>query len=217
MQNYIFTLFIPNKLRIITIKFVKCIRDLFAIGLFHLLELLKRYGVLFPFGNLLVVAHTFYVRIVVFAFHQELVQSLSDHKGVGVATIEPSILSSLKACDKQQELDHFQCLVVRIDVAGEVVDLLLAESVIRHTEKDEHSLKDIVYPVCGRAFAVCDVYANERGAVPSETGHRVLHERILVGIRELVAQLRETTIPRRHLRHKRWLAADDQSVLRVAD
>ena len=140
MQNYIFSLYIPNKLRIITIKFVKNIRNAFAISLFHALVFLKRDGVLFAFLDTLVVAHAFNVGIVVLTFHQELVQSLCDNQSIGIAAIEAPIFAPFKACYEQKELNHLQGLVVRIDVAGEVVDLFFREPIIRNAKKDEHTL-----------------------------------------------------------------------------
>lgn len=135
-----FSLYIPNKLRIITIKFVKNIRNAFTIGFFNTFVFFKRDGVLFAFFHPLVVSNAFNIGIIVFALHQELVQSFSNYKCIGIATIETSVFASFKSCYKQQELNHLQCLVVRIDVAGEVVDLFLTKLVIRNAKEHEHSL-----------------------------------------------------------------------------
>lgn len=135
-----FSLNIPNILRIITIKCVKRLRNAFTLGIFHSFVFLKRYRALFAFLYPFVGTHPFNVGIVVFPFHHELVQGFRYNQRIGITAVESTVPPALKPCNKQKKLNHFQRLVVCIDVAGEVVDLLLAESVIRHTEKDEHSL-----------------------------------------------------------------------------
>ena len=135
-----FSLYIPNKLRFIIIKFVKHIGNAFAIGFFPTFVFFKRDGVLFAFLDTLVIAHAFNVGIVVFAFHQELVQSFRYYKCVGVAAIEPPVFAALKACYEQQELNHLQGLIVRIYVTCKVVDLFFREPIIRNAKKDEHAL-----------------------------------------------------------------------------
>ena len=135
-----FSLYIPNKLRIITIKFVKNIRNAFTVGLFHSFVLFKRNGVLLSFIYTLFVAHAFDVGIVVFSFHHKLVQSLSYDQCIGVSTIEPPVLAAFKACNEQQELDHLQCLVVCVYVTSKVIDLLLAKLVIRYAKEHKHTL-----------------------------------------------------------------------------
>ena len=130
----------PNILSFIIIKFVKHFRNILTVRLLHALVFLKRDCILLAFLDSLVYAHPFDVGIVVLAFHHELAQSFRHHKGIGIATIETPIFSTLKACNKQQKLYDFQRLVVRIDVACKVVDLLLAKLVIRNAKEYEHSL-----------------------------------------------------------------------------
>ena len=140
MQIYMFRFDNPNILSFIIIKFVKHFRNILAVSFFHALVFLKGDCIFLAFLDSLVYAHPFDVGIVVLTFHHELAQSLSHHKGIGIATIETPIFPTLKACDKQQELYDFQRLVVRIDVARKVVDLLLAKLVIRNAKEYEHSL-----------------------------------------------------------------------------
>ena len=135
-----FYLNIPNILRIITIKCVKRLRNAFTLGIFHSFVFLKRYRALFAFLYPFVGTHPFNVGIVVFPFHHELVQGFRYNQCIRITAIKPTVPTALKPCDEQKELDHFQRLVVGVDVAREVVDLLLAESVIRHAKEYEHTL-----------------------------------------------------------------------------
>ena len=140
---------IPNILSFITIKYVKCFGNAFTLGILHALVFFKRYSTFLAFLACLFSPHTLNVGIVVFTFYHELVQGFRNCKGIRCITIELPIPPALKPCDKQKELDHFQCLVVCVDVAGEVVNLLLTELFIGNTKKDKHSLQYVVNPLCG--------------------------------------------------------------------
>jgi len=139
---------IPNILSFITIKYVKRFGNAFTLGIFHALIFLKCYGIFLAFLACLFCPHTLNVGIVVFTFHHELVQSFRYNQCIRITTIKPTVPPTLKPCNEQKELDHFQCLVVCVDVAGEVVNLLLAELFIGNTKKDEHSLQYVVNPLC---------------------------------------------------------------------